>query len=187
MKTPKAKVMTPDLTRLPLEFIGGAIGILNTIITEKTLPPPALLYLGVFEIPAQPGEYIALPWSPPGIDPKLRFPIQRVNISTARDIGGRLISSIVSEALGFIEVKSRKQWAKQTVNEVFQDRSRDGKLTTDQFSANLRVSHQYRGSRHVANTIILLKVLAFSKLTIFKSCDYIDLYPSSSRACHGPL
>lgn len=143
MQTPGVKVMTPDLTRLPLQSIGRAIDILKKIIMEKTPPLSALLYLGIFEIPTQPGDYIALSRST-GIEPKLGFPIQYLNINTVCDAGGQLVLNTVSTTLNFITEISRKQWKTQTINDVFQGRGRDGKWTGSQFSANLRVSRQHR-------------------------------------------
>lgn len=141
-QTPNVKAIAPGLTKLPLGFIGGAISILKTIITEKTLPPPALLYLGIFETQTHPGEYIALPRST-GIDPKLKFPIQYVNVNTVCE--SRLIFNAISAALSFITEISQKQRKTQTINDVFQGRGDDGKLTSAKFSANLQVSREHQG------------------------------------------
>lgn len=152
MQTPGVGAVTPDLTRLPLESIGRAIGILKKITVEKTPPYSALLYLGIFEIPTQPGNYIALPRST-GIEPKLGFPIQHLNINTVCDMGGQLVLNTVSTTLDFIAEIFRKQWKTQTTNDIFQGRSCDGKWTGSQFSANLRVSRQHQFSQYIADPI----------------------------------
>lgn len=144
--------MAPDLTRLPLGFIGGAISILKTIIIEKILPPPALLYLGIFETQTQPREYFALPKST-DINSKLKFPIQYVNINTVCACESRLIFNTISAALSFITDISQKQWKTQTRNGVFQGRRYYGKLTSAQFSANLKVSREHQGPWYITNSI----------------------------------
>lgn len=145
--------MAPDLTRLPLGFIGGAISILKTMITEKTLPPPALLYLRIFETQTQPRKYFALPGSTGIDDPKLKFPIQYININTVCE--SQLIPNKISAALSFITEISQKQWKTQTINDVFQSRRYYGKLTSAQFSANLKVSREYQGPWYITDSITL--------------------------------
>lgn len=143
MNTLDTSNMTSDLISLPLNFIAGALSILYTIVITKTIPLPALLFLGVYEIPTQPGEYIILPW-PTYIykTPEQKFHTQSGNIKIICEVGSRLIRSLISTALGFVEAKSRKLLDIQTKNGCFQQRSDDGKLTSAQFSVNIRVSRQ---------------------------------------------
>lgn len=138
--------MTPDLISLPLDFIAGALNILYTIIFTKSIPFSTLLFLGAYEIPTRPGEYIILPW-PTYIckTPERRFQTQNVGVKTICDVGGRLIRGLISTALDFVEAKSRNQLDIQTKNGHFQHKSDDGKLTSAQFSANVQVSRKYQG------------------------------------------
>lgn len=143
MNTLHMRNTTSDLISLPLDFIAGALSILYTIVITKTVPPPALLFLGIYEIPTQPGEYIILPWPTYTYKtPEQKFHTQSGSIKIVCEVGSRLIHSLISTALGFVEAKSHKLLDIQAKNGRFQQKSDDGKLTSAQFSVNIRVSRQ---------------------------------------------
>lgn len=147
VEIPRVGATVSGLTSFPLEFIAGAMDILDIVILHKILPPPVLLFLGVYEIPTQPGKYIALPRAP-GIKPKLKFPIQYVDIGAVYDIGVQFIRCLVSSTLSFIEKEARKQGDAQASNGVFQRKGHgkltSNQLTSNQFGANIRASQQYQ-------------------------------------------
>ncbi|KAF8539048.1 hypothetical protein BDD12DRAFT_981228 [Trichophaea hybrida] len=133
-KTTPDSIQSTDLTHVPLDFIGRAISILNTTIAKEFPPPEALLYLGIFRTPQR--QYIALPWSPSGIEPKLGFPIQYMATKALYVQGSKLILAIIYDTMAFIDEKCRLPWQKRTKNDVF--RGFEKGWTRDQFSASLQ-------------------------------------------------
>lgn len=102
LKIPVSRVITANLTQLPLEFIDGAIDVLRTISLEDALPSAVQFYLGVFEIRNQPHDrrYISLQGSAlPCADQKLRFPIEPLDSMAGRRKGFTQILNIISESL----------------------------------------------------------------------------------------
>jgi len=140
MKIPQnPSVLSADLTKTPLEFIQRAIQILNTIHIQKTISPSVLLFLGIYATPLNSG-YIALPWSPLGINPKLQFPIQYIKLTDGvREAVVRFILLGIIAALRSLEQHCSQQWRKNTKNKVVQGSYRNIEWTSDRFSAHLQV------------------------------------------------
>lgn len=141
METPSIKPMDADLTKLPLEFIDGTINILSLAVARKALPSSARLYLGIYSIPDQKGEEIALPWSPLCLGHELKFPLQNLEIHSTHDDGIKHILGIACGALAFLQKHLMQPWRNQSINDVFQGRDNGGhgKLASDQFAAHIRV------------------------------------------------
>ena len=128
-------MLSTNLTQVPLDFIERAITILHNTVAHKIPPPGALLYLGIFLTPY--GQYIALPWSLQGIEPKLEFPIRYMVTNTLHVQGSQLILDIISEALTSVHEKFKPLWERNTRNDVF--RGLGEGWSSNKFSANLQV------------------------------------------------
>ncbi|KAF8241597.1 hypothetical protein K440DRAFT_665246 [Wilcoxina mikolae CBS 423.85] len=176
-KTAPDSVLSANLTQVPLEFIERAITILHNTITRKLPPPGALLYLGIFLTPH--GQYIALPWSLPGIEPKLDFPIQYMVANTIHVKGSQLILDVISEALTFVHENCKNLWQRG----VFRGHGKG--WTSDKFSESLQTLVSI--NRVFSNLDTELSSLArrnepvisqwkFWKIALIRQMDFVSSY-----------
>ncbi|CUS14611.1 unnamed protein product, partial [Tuber aestivum] len=88
----------------------------SKISSHGTIPSSAQLYCGIYEMPRQPGEYIALDWSPPSDESKPQLLFRPLDFGSLGErilghILGDIVPSLVSLDQGLREIWSKSQSA----------------------------------------------------------------------------